>query len=348
MTRLSVSVAMATYNGARFIREQLDSIAAQTFPPLEVVICDDGSTDETLQIAAQFAEGAPFPVHIHRNPRNLRFARNFRKAASLCRGDLIAFCDQDDSWDPKRLETCVPAFADRELLLLYHNAWLIDSDGHRFGTLYDGDAEQRALELKPIGPWNHSYGLVQIFRSSLRDFDDLWDRSLNQTQASGPMDILSHDQWFFLLAEALGRATFLDERLLEYRQHGSNVISAKQMRPSFEARLLARLEHYGDQDLRNSQAAEARSAILRALAKRVPDRAKRLLEIADCYTGLAAKNRRRYAVYSSPSAPRRMAKLLSSWRGGDYSGWPWGFDRRSVIRDLWSGVLLAKTSPPAS
>jgi glycosyltransferase involved in cell wall biosynthesis len=340
---LSVSVAMATYNGAKYLTEQLDSIAAQSALPAELVISDDGSTDETLSIASQFAERSPFPVHVHRNQRTLRYARNFREAARRCRGDLIAFSDQDDWWSPDRLEKCVARFDDPETLLLYHNAWLVDGERRRTGKLYDRETEQRALDLKPLGPWNHSYGLVQIFRSDLRQFDDLWDDSLSHI--TEPQDILTHDQWYFFLAEALGRVEFLDEPLLEYRQHGSNQVSAEEMRPAVTTRLLARLEHYGDQDLRAAKAAESRSRIMRKIAGRVTAKRERLLEIAGRYDILAERNHRRFRTYSDRGPARRLGNLVSSWSKGDYSDWPWGFDKRSIVRDLWSGVLLSRREP---
>lgn len=342
----SVSVAMATYNGAKFIRDQLESIAHQTLPTAELVISDDGSTDETVRIAEEFAGDAPFPVHIHRNARKLGYGRNFRHAASHCRGDLIAFSDQDDWWCPDRLERCVFSFDDPDVLMVYHNAWLVDDGRRRFGLLYDAAAERRALDLEPLGPWNHSYGLVQIFRSRLREFDDLWNESLNHIV--DPQDILTHDEWYFFIAEALGRVEFLDEPLLEYRQHESNQVSAKQMRAAVQKRLLQRLEHYGDQDLRMAKAAEARARIMRKIAQRVPDRSERLLSVARCYEVLAARNHRRFRTYSEKGAARRLRNLASSWRAGDYSEWPWGFDRRSVIRDLWSGVLLGRREPGSS
>ena len=339
----SISVAMATYNGARFLREQLESIAAQTLKPFEVVICDDRSTDETVRIADEFARGSPFPVHVKVNDRNLGYFRNFRAAASRCRGDLIAFADQDDWWVPERLEKCVAHFQDPNLLLLYHNAWLVDYDRRRIGTVYNGVTEERALNLRPIGPWNHSYGLVQIFRSSLRQFDDLWDMSLNHMV--DPLDIMCHDQWYFFLAEALGRVEFLDEPLLEYRQHGANAVSAKQIRPAVETRLLARLQHFGGQDLRMATAASARAAILDEIGKRSPSVAPRLHDIADHYRLLSERNARRYQTYAGRNVLHRFSNLARSWRSGDYADWPWGFDPRSVIRDLWSGVFLARVEP---
>lgn len=338
-----ISVAMATYNGARFLREQLESIAAQTLKPFELVICDDRSADATVRIAEEFARDSPFPVYVQVNDRNLGYFRNFRAAASLCRGDLIAFSDQDDWWLPERLQKCVGHFEDPDLLLLYHNAWLVDADRRRIGTVYDRVAEERAINLQPIGPWNHSYGLVQIFRSRLREFDDLWDMSLNHMV--DPLDIMCHDQWYFFLAEALGRVDFLDEPLLEYRQHGANAVSAKQIRPAVETRLLARLQHFGGQDLRMSEAASARADVLENMAKRCPSVAPRLLHIADHYRLLSDRNSRRYRTYAGSNIGERLLNLARSWSGGDYADWPWGFDRRSVIRDLWSGVLLARVEP---
>jgi glycosyltransferase involved in cell wall biosynthesis len=104
----SISVAMCTYNGERFLKEQLESIAAQTRLPMELVICDDRSTDSTTAIIEAFAKSAPFPVRFKLNAVNLGgsakgITKNFEQAAGLCTGDLIAFCDQDDVWFPQKL-----------------------------------------------------------------------------------------------------------------------------------------------------------------------------------------------------------------------------------------------------
>ena len=346
MSAPSVSIAMATFNGAVFLAEQLESIGSQSVAPIELIICDDQSTDETQHIAQAFAERSEFPVHIHVNQSRLGYARNFRRAASLCSGELIAFCDQDDWWLPERLEVCTARFEDPQVQLLYHNAWLVDQARRRFGLLYDAKREQCALNLKPVGPWNHSFGLVQIFRSSLRKFDELWNQSVNHVW--GLMDILSHDQWYFFLAEGIGRAEFLDRPLVEYRQHGSNLFGAQWVRPAVENRLLRRLAHDGSQDLRLAKAAEARRSILSQMASRMPEKASRLACIAEHYEILSKRSFRRFRTYSAPKISIRLRALITSWREGDYSEWPWGFNRWSVFRDLWSGVVLAKTAPDNS
>jgi len=106
----SVSVAMATYNGSRYIREQLASLASQSCVPTELVITDDSSDDGTLELASDFARDAPFPMRLYRNPKRLGYRANFMRAASLCRSDLIAFCDQDDVWYRHKIEACAECF----------------------------------------------------------------------------------------------------------------------------------------------------------------------------------------------------------------------------------------------
>ena len=98
-----ISIAMATYNGEKFIEEQLDSILAQTIKDFEIVICDDCSNDRTFFILEQYAKKYPL-IKLHKNTKNLGFRENFLQAINLCTGDFIALCDQDDIWNEKHLE----------------------------------------------------------------------------------------------------------------------------------------------------------------------------------------------------------------------------------------------------
>jgi len=99
-----ISIAMTAYNGEKYIREQLDSILAQTEDDFEVVICDDASTDSTLSILKEY-EKKDNRFRIYENEGNLGYRENFNKAVSLCKGDFIAFSDQDDIWLPHHLQT---------------------------------------------------------------------------------------------------------------------------------------------------------------------------------------------------------------------------------------------------
>src|SRR5260221_14241396 len=164
----TVSIAMATYNGQKYIQRQLDSLAAQTRIPDELVICDDGSEDDTIAIVESFARSAPFPVKIHRNDVRLGYRANFMRAAGLCRSDLIAFSDQDDYWRPNKIEASLQPFCDPEVILVYHNADVVAADGSKIGTLAARRAPQRILVPLSSGPfWPYALGFTEVFRRSL-------------------------------------------------------------------------------------------------------------------------------------------------------------------------------------
>ena len=103
MNKPTVSIILCTYNGARFIREQLDSIVAQTYPLLEVIIQDDGSTDDTVAICNEYAARFPY-IKVRRNEHNLGFNLNFKSAAMRAQGDFVAISDQDDVWMADKIE----------------------------------------------------------------------------------------------------------------------------------------------------------------------------------------------------------------------------------------------------
>ena len=126
---LSCSVVLATFNGQRFLKAQLESIAQQTTPPAELVVADDCSSDDTVGIVRNFAETASFPVRIIENKSQLGYRTNFMLAATACTSDLIAFCDQDDLWEETKISEMQNAFRDNSVLLAYHAATLIDDTG---------------------------------------------------------------------------------------------------------------------------------------------------------------------------------------------------------------------------
>src|SRR5579863_2954193 len=129
-TGLNISVAMCTYNGGRYLTEQLESIGAQSRLPGELVVCDDHSTDDSIGILRQFQADAPFPVRIIQNALRLGSTRNFDQAIGLCRGEFIALSDQDDRWLPGKLERLAEVLAENPFLGgVFSDANLIDSDG---------------------------------------------------------------------------------------------------------------------------------------------------------------------------------------------------------------------------
>lgn len=118
-TDKTVSIIMGTYNGAEYIREQLDSILSQTYPLKEIIIQDDGSTDDTVAICTVYAEKFPI-IHFSRNASNLGFNQNFKSAAMKATGDFVAFSDQDDVWFPTKIEKQVAAIGNHDICFSTH------------------------------------------------------------------------------------------------------------------------------------------------------------------------------------------------------------------------------------
>lgn len=219
---------MCTYNGGRFVAEQLASVAGQTRPPDELVVCDDGSTDETRAVVEEFAARAPFPVRFGVNERNLGSTRNFGRAVALCSGDLIALADQDDVWHPSKLEKLEARFAARPAVgLVFTDAELVDERLRPLGRrLWEsvgfGPKERRLVRggraLDVLLPGWRVTGATMAFRARFKDLvleipDDL---------------ALIHDGWIALMVAAVSEADFVDEPLIRYRQHPRQQVGARQ------------------------------------------------------------------------------------------------------------------------
>ncbi|MDE1178832.1 MAG: glycosyltransferase family 2 protein [Edaphobacter sp.] len=216
----SISICMATYNGARFLRDQLDSLARQTRLPMEIVITDDQSSDETAEVVAAFARTAPFAVRFHRNETRLGYGDNFIKAVELCRGDLISFCDQDDVWMENKLEICAETFRDPGVKLCVHSGELWEGGEERSGRRIPDYPRREAFEPCALHPLQGSYGYAMVFRRELLQVANNHDRFCS-LPGEEPM---SHDRWIWFLGTIFGGVVLLPDALALYRQHGNNVM----------------------------------------------------------------------------------------------------------------------------
>ena len=219
-TPLSLSVALASYNGERYIGAQLDSIARQTRLPDELVICDDGSTDSTEDIVREFARRAPFAVRFLQHQR-MGSTRNFELAIAECRGDIIFLCDQDDVWYPNKVKTIEAVFIDRpETGAVFTDADVVDENlqplGSRLWKYFKfRPKEQAQVEagdaLSVLLRHPVATGATMAFRSSFRDF-------------LLPMPPTWHDAWIALLIGTTSHLVALPTPLIAYRQHGHNQV----------------------------------------------------------------------------------------------------------------------------
>ena len=219
---------MCTYNGARHLREQLDSIAAHTRPPNELVICDDASTDVTREMITDFAASVPFVVHFRINERNVGSTKNFERAIGLCAGEYIALSDQDDVWMPEKLARLEAEF-DRapNIGLIFSDAEIIDDDTRSAGdTLWEklslGPQERRRLRggraIDELLEGSTVTGATMAFRARFKDL-----------LLPIPNDLpIIHDAWIAILIAAVSEVLPFATPLIRYRQHAEQQVGAKE------------------------------------------------------------------------------------------------------------------------
>jgi glycosyltransferase involved in cell wall biosynthesis len=208
---MRISVALAAYNGALYIRQQLDSILDNLGTEDEIVISDDGSTDGTLEIIEEYGK-RDGRIRLLKGPGEGVIA-NFEHAISKCRGAYIFLSDQDDIWTPDKVEKVMRVFADPKVALVIHDARVMNQDLSQ--TLMDSFFAYRGS--KP-GVWNNLLknrymGCCMAFR-----------RELIPKILPIPRDIPMHDQWIGLMSDHYyGNSFFLKDVLLYYRRHAHAV-----------------------------------------------------------------------------------------------------------------------------
>jgi glycosyltransferase involved in cell wall biosynthesis len=204
-----ISIALCTYNGERFLRPQLESLLGQDHAELEVVAVDDGSRDGTVAILEEYARRDP-RVRLHRNPENLGLRRNFERALGLCRGELVAPCDQDDVWRADKLRVLSASLGDAAAI--YHDSELIDEQGQPLG--------RRTSQMYSTGPITDPLGF--LFGNPVSGHAMLFRRSLLERALPVPEGMF-HDWWLAFVAATQGGIAWCGEPLVLYRQHASSV-----------------------------------------------------------------------------------------------------------------------------
>jgi len=228
------SIALCTYQGARYLPAQLDSIAAQTLLPDELIICDDCSTDETRDVITSFAARAPFAVRLYVNEVNLGSTRNFEQAISLCTGDIITLSDQDDVWLPAKLERIHAIFSTApEVGMVFTDAELVDENLSPCGAYlwqYMCMAREHRLfregkAFEALVRRNVVTGATMAFRAPFREL----------VLPIPSNHFLIHDGWIALLIAAVADVVALPEPLIKYRQHPQQQIGVVRRRNELEA-----------------------------------------------------------------------------------------------------------------
>lgn len=220
-----VSVAMCTYNGEMYLSQQLESIAKQTTPVDELVVCDDGSTDNTISLIKKFGETSSFSVRVYSNEKNLGSTKNFEKCLNLCEGEVIFLCDQDDVWREDKVEKQLAYLkANPNKDAVFSNAMMIDSQSNPLNrTIW----EEIEFTDKAQQKWLSGKAHEILFNGFVVTGATLTIRkSCLARLMPFPTHVedLIHDAWMAVVLSLEDKIGFIAENLISYRRHESQQV----------------------------------------------------------------------------------------------------------------------------
>ncbi len=233
----TVAVVMATYNGEKYIREQIDSILASNYQDFELFIYDDGSKDDTVPILRTYEEQNPSRVHVHQNEKNLGLVRNFIEGLSKTTMDYVMFCDQDDVWKSNKIGITLKRMRNMEAqygkgmpFAVFTDTSVVDSD---LKELYPSFFKSNHLDptktdLSHLLMENKLIGCTVMINAALR-------KILQSNRM--PLHAKYHDWWVALIAASFGKIGFVNESTLMYRQHGGNIVGGADFKSYVKNRL---------------------------------------------------------------------------------------------------------------
>ncbi|MFL9834879.1 glycosyltransferase family 2 protein [Chryseobacterium terrae] len=218
-----ISVALCTYNGEKFIRTQIDSILNQTLKVDEILVCDDGSTDQTKNILSEYKNKFPSIFKIHFNEKNLRSVKNFEKAISLCEGDIIFLSDQDDKWKNDKVEKMLDYFQKNpQISVLATNGFALDDNDVLIEkySLWDAPEFLREKNL------DVNYFKIISYVSNIATGASMAIRKdyLEKIIPFPILEGLHHDEWIALVSSSENKFELLNEKLFYYREHSNQQV----------------------------------------------------------------------------------------------------------------------------
>lgn len=219
-----ISIVMATYNGAVYIKEQLDSIINNTYQNWTLEVCDDGSSDETIAIVNEYITKYPGRISLHRNKKNLGVVRNFLEGVSRATGDYIMFADQDDVWLPDKISCTLEKMKETEQghldlpVVVFTDAKVVDERLQEIAPSFHGISglDTNKTDLPHLLMENKLIGCTMIF-----------NRATAKLLYTFPQNARYHDWWIGLLAASMGKIGYLQKSTLLYRQHGNNEVGVR-------------------------------------------------------------------------------------------------------------------------
>ncbi|MDD2725316.1 MAG: glycosyltransferase [Methylovulum sp.] len=208
-----VSVVIATFNGGRFLQEQLNSIIRQTHQNLEIIAIDDCSTDNTASILSDYAAQYPNFTFV-KNEQNIGYQKNFEKGFLLAKGEFIAPCDQDDIWLPTKIEVLLNNIGNHPIA--YCDSNFINHSGELLG--------EKMSDAKALIDFDDP--IMFVVGGSVAGHAMLITKQLVMETLPFPDKIMPHDYWLAFVATFYGSLKFIDQALVLYRRHDSNLFGS--------------------------------------------------------------------------------------------------------------------------
>ncbi len=321
----TISVAMCTCNGSMWVREQLMDILAQSRQVDELIICDDASDDDTVDVVKRMLDSFEREARLIRNPRRLGVTKNFEQAISSCTGEIIFLADQDDRWAISKVDRMSAVFDDPSVKLVTSNAQVVDELGRPLGyTMFDSTwFNPREREMAREGNLldvvlKHAVvaGTTMAFRADLRPI-----------LLPIPDLPACHDMWIALLVAAMrdARVAVIEDCLMSYRLHGRNTVGIRKFDLRGQIAMAKRQLASGAFEFgaRLHEAALERLGALDRAALRKGATEKINAKVAHC--------RRRHGM--SHSLVGRVGAITGEALRGNYGRFSYGW--KSVLQDLF-------------
>lgn len=219
-----ITVLLATYNGEKFLSEQLDSLLGQKFQDFKILIRDDGSTDSTVDIIEEYAKKYPEKITVIKGTATGSACRNFFRLIEAASDDYVVFCDQDDVWLPEKIEKTYLKMKELEAenkglpLLVHSDLSVVDEKLNVLSHSF--------FSFQAISPERDKFNNL-LMQNNVTGCTVMINREMLLLAKEAPTECVMHDWWLGLLASAFGKSAYISEPLMLYRQHGKNQVGAK-------------------------------------------------------------------------------------------------------------------------
>jgi len=342
---MKISIALATFNGAAYLGEQLESIKRQSLQPSELIVCDDASTDGTVEIARHFAREAGFKVTVDAHSKLRDYNENFVRAIAQCTGDIVVLCDQDDVWAENKLAVAAEEFQDATVMAVSHRIQVVDERLQPTSLILPQEAIRGKFSVANLDPWYAPGGMHLLFRREPIASWLLEPPPLSKWfNAPAPFD-----EWIFFLAGLAGKRVLMPEVLGVWRRHststtGSPERTKKVWSPTFQWQLAmstgAAAYAYA------ADVAESRAEVAERVSRDSERRAPNAEDGATLYRRVSQTLRRRSQLHEARSSrAMRLVILTDMVRRLDYRRRGFGgLGAKSFLKDSYA-VLRGPSIP---